>query len=123
MSSALVIDDHRDTANALCQMLDVLGLAAQPAYGARAGIMALSREVPDIVFMDINMPGVDGFEVLAYIRRLPNLADVPVVFITSDDQPETHDRVKEIGALHLIVKPITMGDLENALKRANISEG
>jgi CheY-like chemotaxis protein len=70
--------------------------------------------------MDINMPGVDGFEVMAYFRRYPNLEDVPVVFITTDDQPETAQRAREMGALLLIIKPVSLEALKDTLIKAGL---
>jgi CheY-like chemotaxis protein len=63
---------------------------------------------------------VDGLEVLAYLRREPRLAPVPVVVITSDDQPETRSRVMKGGATAMLIKPATLDALEGALKQAKI---
>jgi CheY-like chemotaxis protein len=52
-------------------MLQLLEIQARPAYGVRAGLLALNEAVPDVVFLDLNMPGLSGFEVLAYLRRDP----------------------------------------------------
>ncbi len=116
MPNALVIDDNRQMADSLCQMLDLLGVSAEAAYGSRTGLLRLTEHVPDIVFLDINMPGVDGFEVLRYLRRQPQLANTPVVVITSDDQPETVQRAQELGAMALIVKPTSIEALEDVLR-------
>jgi CheY-like chemotaxis protein len=70
--------------------------------------------------MDINMPGLDGFEVLSYLRRYPNMQDVPFVFVTSDDQPETAGKVHKTGALLTIIKPASVDVLEQALRRAGV---
>ena len=120
MTSALVIDDNREAADSVVQMLGFLGLDAQAAYGPRAAMISLKDASPDIVFMDINMPGVDGFEVVAYLRRYPNMVNVPVIFITSDDQPETKARAKDMGAVTLIVKPASLEALESALKTVGL---
>ena len=89
MTNALVIDDNRQPADILCQLLSLLDIEAIPAYGSRAAMLHLREQVPDIVFLDLSMPGVSGFEVLAYLRREPRLIHVPVFIVTSDDQPET----------------------------------
>ena len=120
MTIALVIDDSQETADAICQILSLLDVEAYPAYGPRAAMLALKRITPDIVFMDVNMPGVDGFEVLAYLRRFPKLANVPVVIVTSDDQPETAGKARKTGALLLLVKPATVESLEGALVKAGV---
>ncbi len=120
MSIALVIDDNRDAADTVCRMLDLLGVSAQAAYGPREALLMLKEVRPDIIFLDVNMPGLDGFEVMSYIRRYPGLESVPVVFVTSDDQPETAGRVRRTGALLIIIKPATMESLELALKKAGL---
>jgi CheY-like chemotaxis protein len=73
-----------------------------------------------VVLLDINMPGVDGTEVLAFLKREPRLAPVPVIVITSDDQPETRQRVLTGGAVAMIIKPATIDALEEALRKAGI---
>jgi DNA-binding NarL/FixJ family response regulator len=66
------------------------------------------------------MPGVDGIEILAYLRREPRLMPVPVFVITSDDQPETRRKVMKLGANVLILKPATIDELETALKKVRL---
>jgi CheY-like chemotaxis protein len=75
---------------------------------------------PQFICLDINMPGVDGTEVLAYLRREPRLAKLPVFVITSDDQPETRNKVLKLGATSMIIKPATIDSLEVALKQARL---
>lgn len=121
MSIALVIDDSREAADSLCRMLSEFEISAYPAYGPRAAMLALQKITPDIIFLDVNMPGVDGFEVLAYLRRYPSLSGVPVVIVTSDDQPETEIKASKTGALLMIIKPATMDSIKGALMRAGIN--
>jgi len=118
MTHALVIDDNRDSADTVCQMLSLLDIEATPAYGPRAAMLYIKDNMPDIVFLDINMPGVDGFEVMSYLRRYPHMQHIPFVFVTSDDQPETAQKVRKTGALLIIIKPITFEGLESALIKA-----
>jgi CheY-like chemotaxis protein len=119
MAEALIIDDNRSTADALRQMLSVLGLKARVAYGSSPAMTLLGGGfVPGFVCLDINMPGLDGTELLAYLRREPRLIPVPVFVITSDDQPETRRKVMKLGATAMIINPATIDTLENALKKA-----
>jgi PleD family two-component response regulator len=121
MSDALIIDDNRSTADALNQMLTVLGQRARVAYGSSAAMSLLGGGfTPKFICLDINMPGVDGTEVLAYLRREPLLNPVPVFVITSDDQPETRNKVMKLGASAMIIKPATIDALEDALKKAKM---
>ena len=116
----LIIDDNRGTADALQQMLEVLDLPARVAYGSSPAISMVSSFVPAFICLDINMPGVDGTEVLAFLRREPRLMKVPVIVITSDDQPETRQRVMKGGAQAMLIKPATIDALEGALKKAGV---
>jgi CheY-like chemotaxis protein len=118
MTEALIIDDNRTTADALGQMLNVLGFKARLAYGSGAAMKILAGGlIPKFICLDINMPGVNGIEILAYLRREPSLLPVPVFVITSDDQPETRRQVMKLGANVIIIKPATIDALEDALKK------
>ncbi len=121
MTEALIIDDNRSTADALSQMLAVLGLPARVCVRLERGDDHPGKRVcTQIYLLDINMPGLDGIEILAYLRREPPLIPVPVFVITSDDQPETRRKVMKLGATSMIIKPATIDVLENALKKAKI---
>jgi len=83
--------------------------------------MIIMRDnVPDIIFLDVQLPGVDGFEVLAFLRREPQLKDVPVVMITSDDQPETALKARRTGALLTLIKPVSVETLERVLRTVKL---
>ena len=120
MIKALVVDDNRQPADSLCLLLSLLDVNAHAAYGPRAAIIAVKEEVPDILFLDINMPMVDGYEVLSYFKREPRLANVPIVVVTADDSPETSKRARQRGALDVIVKPATLEAIEKTLHAANM---
>jgi PleD family two-component response regulator len=121
VTEALIIDDNRTTANALGQMLNVLGFKTRLAYSSGAAMSILAGGItPEFICLDINMPGVTGIEILAYLRREPRLLPVPVFVITSDDQPETRRKVMKLGASVMIIKPATIDVLEESLKRVRL---
>jgi chemosensory pili system protein ChpA (sensor histidine kinase/response regulator) len=121
MDEGLIIDDNRQTANALNQMLEVLGFQARVAYGSSSAMEMLGGGfTPKFICLDINMPGVDGTEILAYLKREPRLLNVPVFVITSDDQPETRTKVMKLGATVVLIKPATIDAMEGAFKSAKI---
>jgi CheY-like chemotaxis protein len=82
----------------------------------------LKEEIPDVIFLDLKLPGVDGFEILAYIRRLPRMEDTSVIVVTSDDQPETAEKAIQSGAIEVIIKPVSMDVLESALRKVGLRE-
>lgn len=120
MRNALVIDDNRATADSLVRVLRALGFQSRAAYGPGPGMAILSAERPDLIFLDINMPGVSGFEILSYVGREPRLAAVPVFVCTSDDQPQTRQQALKNGARDFLLKPVTVDLLEEALKKAQL---
>jgi CheY-like chemotaxis protein len=120
MLKALVIDDNRQMADGLCDILRLLEVNATAVYGASSALQELSKATPDIIFLDINMPGVSGYEVLAYIRREAHLQDIPVFMVTSDDQPQTAEKARQTGALLTILKPVTVEVLEKALQKIGV---
>lgn len=121
MDEGLIIDDNRQTADALNQMLGVLGFKARVAYGSSSAMELLGTSFsPKFICLDINMPGVDGTEILAYLKREPRLMPVPVFVITSDDQPETRTKVMKLGATAMLIKPATIDAMEDAFKTAKM---
>jgi CheY-like chemotaxis protein len=118
MTEGLVIDDNRQTADALVQMLGALGFKMRVTYSSTQAMETLRKGfVPRFICLDINMPGADGTEVLAFLKREPQLQKIPVIVITSDDQPETRNKVMKLGAAAMIIKPATIDVLEAALKQ------
>ena len=120
MLNALVVDDNRATADSMVRVLQALGIQARAAYGPGPGMGILRIEKPDMVFLDINMPGVSGFEILSFVGREPHLRTVPVFICTSDDQPQTHEQAMRGGAKDFLLKPVTIDVLEAALQKAGL---
>ena len=120
MIKALVVDDVRAIVDGICQMLELLRIQTEPAYGARAAITLMNQYTPDVVFLDLNMPGLGGMDVISYMTREPRLAFVPVIVVTSDDQPETAERVRALGARALLVKPVKLDELEAVLRKTGL---
>ncbi|PWH12328.1 MAG: hypothetical protein DDG60_13665 [Anaerolineae bacterium] len=120
MIQALVIDDNRSTADSMVRVLKALGIQARPAYGPGPAMAILRAETPNVIFLDINMPGVTGFDILSFANREPRLANVPVIVCTSDDQPQTRTNAIQAGARDFLVKPVTVDALEQALKKLGL---
>lgn len=82
-------------------------------------LMDLLREenqVPDVIFLDLNMPRKNGFECLAEIRENPHLKDIPIVIFSTTAQPEAVNNVYENGANCFVCKPNTFQQLKNAIQ-------
>jgi len=74
-------------------------------------------QLPDLIFLDINMPEKDGFEVLTELKSDPVLRTIPVIVFTTTDCQEDVDRAYEKGANTFVTKPVTLADLKGVLKR------
>ena len=114
---ALIVDDVRIAATTIAQTLELLGYETEIAYGPRPALESLARRIPDVILLDINMPGVDGVEVCRYIRNEPGTAQVPIIAISSEAQQDTVARILEAGANIFMPKPLDVEALEQALKR------
>jgi two-component system sensor histidine kinase/response regulator len=125
-SLAFVIDDSRATADALSNMLTLLGITAQSLYGPRTGFYFLKEALESspapvgLILLDLHMPGIDGFGMLAFFQRDPRLVKIPVVVVTSDDQPETAQRALQAGARQVLVKPVVFETLEKTLRELDL---
>lgn len=120
MIQSLVIDDNRSTADSMVRVLKALGIPARPAYGPGPAMAILRSETPTVIFLDINMPGVTGFDILSFASREPRLTNVPVIVCTSDDQPQTRAAALKGGARDFLVKPVTVDALEQSLKKIGL---
>lgn len=113
---ALIVDDVRVAANTIAQTLELLGYETQVAYGPRPAIESLARRIPDVILLDINMPGIDGVEVCRYLRRDPRTAHVPIIAMSSEVQEPTITQIRKAGANLFLSKPLDMDALDSVLK-------
>jgi len=112
----LVIDDDVDCADTIAMVLRRLGAEVEVAYSGPSGISAFSSFLPDLVFLDIGMPRMDGYATVEALR----LQDGPlrrrrVVALTGWGQFEDQERTLEAGFDHHLVKPADLVDLRALL--------
>jgi len=107
----LVVDDSKTELMFMTDLLQKNGFAVKTAEGADDAFRRLAEEKPDLILMDVVMPGQNGFQLTRAISRDPNFADVPIIMCTSKNQ-ET-DRVWGMrqGARDYIVKPVNAAEL------------
>jgi CheY-like chemotaxis protein len=102
----LVVDDNVELAVSMAMLLEALG---QKVEVATSGIEALAKAVrsrPEIVFLDLGMPGMDGFEVAAGLRKLKELEPLRIIALTAYDSAEAMRRSAEAGCDMHLVKPL-----------------
>src|SRR5687768_4722308 len=101
-------------------MLVMLGYGVRVALGPRPALEALAQRVPEVISLDIHMPGLDGVEICRYIRRDPRTARVIIVAISSDNQPSIIVRARNAGADGFLAKPIDLAQLEEVTEEINL---
>lgn len=87
---------------------------------ARSGEQAieiLKDDIPDMVLLDVNMPGMSGFEVLARMKMTEELADIPILFLTAETEKEIEEQGRKMGAEDFIHKPYDPDDLSSRVER------
>ena len=112
----LVVDDSKTELMVLTKMLEKNGMSVKTAENADEAFRRLAQEKPDLILMDVVMPGKNGFQVTRAISRDPQYVDVPIIMCTSKTQ-ET-DRVWGMrqGARDYITKPVDAGELMAKIK-------
>ena len=102
---ALVVDDNRDAADTLAMMLELIGLQVRRLYDPHGVETEFEAFAPDVVFLDVGMPGRSGYDVAGALRALPNGSDVLMVAVTGWGQPEDRRRTSAAGFDQHLVKP------------------
>jgi CheY-like chemotaxis protein len=102
---ALVVDDHVDVASAVCELLQLMGCKTAAAFGGITGARLAELFRPEIVFMDLGMPDLDGEAALSRIRQAGRV-DAVFVCMTGRDDPELRKQSLEAGFDHFITKPV-----------------
>jgi diguanylate cyclase (GGDEF)-like protein len=105
---ALVIEDTVTSATLVCHQLSKMGLTPIHARDGVAGIEAFKREKPDLVLLDVIMPGIDGFEVARRLRQLEQSGEwTPIIFLTARTGEDDLRRGIEVGGDDYLIKPIS----------------
>lgn len=112
----LVVDDNRDAADSLGLLLESLGWDTRVAYDGPSALETFESYLPGVVFLDIGMPGMDGYEVAQRMRRGSRADDFMLVAVTGWGQDEHRRRVKEAGFDHHLVKPVDLEALQELLR-------
>ena len=115
--SVLVVDDNRDAAETLAALLNMMGHRAPVANDGRQALRMLPSLMPDVVFLDLGMPGMSGYEVAAAIREDARLANVRLVALTGWGGEADRARTRAAGFDEHLTKPATVEAIEDVLRR------
>ncbi|MBI2960237.1 MAG: response regulator [Betaproteobacteria bacterium] len=112
----LLIDDERTQRIVLREAMEREGFAVEEAEDGLSGLAAFDRVRPDIVLLDVRMPGMDGFATCLELRRRPTGDRVPVVMLTVLNDATSIDRAYEVGATDFISRPVAWSILGRRLR-------
>ncbi|HEX5128470.1 MAG TPA: response regulator, partial [Usitatibacter sp.] len=112
----LVVDDNGDAAQTLATLLQLQGHEVRVAHDGAGAIAVAQSYRPDILFLDLGMPGMDGYEVARRVRKHPELRRTVLAALTGWGQDEDRRRTAEAGFDHHLVKP---PDPESVIKLLN----
>ena len=107
----LVIDDSPTIVALLKRMLQQNQLVVLEAFDAESGIEIARKEVPDLIFLDIVLPGMDGFNALRTLRRDPITKHLPIIMISGNAQATEQFYVQRIGADDFMKKPVSRAEV------------
>jgi len=118
----LVIDDEPAIAQLIKINLEADGYEVDTALDGMEGIEKAKASPPDVITLDVLMPGMNGFQVMELLKKNPGTADIPVIFISIVEGPQK-DRGFYLGAVDFLTKPIEYGELLKSLKKIESSIG
>ena len=112
----LVVDDSKTELHHLSDILGKRGFVVRTAENGEEAMRRLAEEKPDLILMDVVMPGQNGFQLTRSITRDPRFADVPVIMCTSKNQETDKVWGMRQGARDYIVKPVNAEELMAKIK-------
>lgn len=112
----LVVDDNAPAAQTTGWMVEMMGFGYRLAHTPEAGIETAAEYRPNVVLLDIGLPGMNGFDLCARLKTLPELAGTVFIAQTGWAGEEYRRRAAEVGFDHFLVKPVAMETLEAVLK-------
>ena len=116
-TSILLVEDDQDNITVLKSYLNAKGYSIRVAHNGHQALSAVMSAVPDIVLMDIQMPGMDGLEAIQRLRREPTLAHLPIIALTALAMKGDRERCIAAGADDYLSKPVNLGQLVIIIER------
>jgi CheY-like chemotaxis protein len=111
----LIVDDNEDAANSLAMILKLGGHETASVHTAVDALQRAADFRPDVVLLDIGLPGMDGYEVAQKMRELPGLRDIRLVAVTGYGRSDDRRRARDAGFDDHLTKPVEFAVLERTL--------
>lgn len=112
----LVVDDNVDAAQSLCMLLERQGHLVEVAYEGRAALQEIDKFRPEVLLLDLGLPGMDGIEVAKHARATPAGQNLLLIAVTGWGQEADKSRTREAGFNHHLTKPVDAAELDRLLQ-------
>lgn len=114
----LVIDDEKDFSFFLKKNLERLSYKVLVAANGKEGLQLAKRNKPDLIFLDIMMPGMSGFELLKSLKADKQTLSIPVIMLTGRDDQESQKLAASLGNQDYLIKPVELEELRSRIEKA-----
>ena len=114
----LIVEDNDDNLFTIKQVLTSLPVTVETARTGREAIELCRRHAPDLILMDVELPGMSGLDASRGIRELPDCADIPIIALTAEALAGDRERVLAARCSEYLAKPVKPGDVVSAVTRA-----
>lgn len=125
MPTILVVDDHEEIREALAEILEEEGHEVLQAVDGLDALEMVAAALPDVILLDIAMPGIDGLETLRRLKDRPESAKLPVIMVTAQGDRQNMVKAVQLGVRDYVTKPWEPGEVEMcvnwAIKAAQVT--
>ncbi len=118
----LIVDDDPQARLLLTYILKRKGFEVLEAENGASALVRVGKDIPDLVILDVMMPGMDGFEVCAAMRKAPAGNNLPIVMLTAKTDADAHERGIRAGANDYLTKPVRPDELVARIQAALAGE-
>ncbi len=109
----LLVDDNRDNLRLLSRFLTIEGYQTRQINHSQEVMPAAQEILPDLIFLDISMPGLDGYEVCRILKSDKQTHKIPVIFISASNDASDRTKAYSVGGTNYITKPLNIWTLDN----------
>lgn len=110
-----MVDDNEDSAELLAAVLEGRGHQTRVALDGEAALRVAAELLPEIAFLDLGLPDLDGYELATRLRALPGLQDIKLIALTGFSAESERMRTRAAGFVHHLVKPVELRAIEATL--------
>lgn len=112
----MVVDDSRDAADLIAEFLGIYGYHAIPVYEGAEALATAETFDPDILFVDLGMPGINGLRVVSTLRQSAKFQSTKIIALTAWGDDATRAQTKAVGFDHHLVKPANLDEILNLVQ-------